>query len=477
MFSQQQIDQFRAMFNQTSVGIKAYLEQKQDEIEQQSGVRPSMQELFDEIHGSIDEVLGFVTKKKNPLFASGLPGIRIDEIFGLFIPDLPLLSRIPNWHTGYFPEELIEKDRTALIKLYFDPRFQRLSHTFAGRLSIIAYSEGISEADLRQRVGLPDDLFSFSNFPYITNENTAQQEKVLEKTEELYDEKYGVRWIAFNEPPTGKALMRPNWLSGMASVELWWSNARQTIALEHRVPALNNYPFGPIEKKMNWMYNMPKFRKLSATIHGRMDIICRIELMSREQMAEELGLELEVLDRPEQHSEQIVQYLIGRFGDDYGAIWLAYGLYGLERGFAWQVLKDEHAFLRRVPALFRKSGRCYISYASANGEFSSTVSDGRTCRNCGGPLKGRIDKQYCSGACQRVHHYHMQNEQALNGIADDDGEQLEEEQPKEKSQFAELLKGPLGQIATGAIKTLVDRGVNKLGDQLFGMGTEQIKKE
>lgn len=473
MLSQEQIEQFRVLFGQSSDHIKVFLEQKQQEIESETGVKPSIQELFDEIRGSIEEEFGFAPKKKNPLFPSGLPGIRIDDVFGLFLPDLQLLSRIPNWHTGYFPEALTGKERTDLIKLYFDPRFQRLSYTFEGRLSIIAFNEGLPETDLRERVGLPTDLFSFSHFSHITDENTARYEEVLEKLEELFVEKYGIGWMAWNEPPTGKALLHPKWLSGMASVELWWNNARQSIALEHRVPALNNYPCGPVEKKMTWMYSLPKFRKLSATIHGRMDMICRIELMSREQMAEELNLDLDVLDKPEQHSEQIVQHLIGRFGDDYGALWLAFGLYGLERTFAWQVLKDDHAFLRRVPALFRKSGRSYISYGSAHGESSGSETDGRKCVNCGGPLKGRIDKQFCSGACQRVYYYRMQNQQALNGVEqDEDDDSQEEEKPKEESQFAEFMKGPLGQIATGAIKSLVDRGVRKLGDELFGVGKD-----
>lgn len=459
---------------QTSIGVKAYLKQKQDEIEQQTGVRPTLQELFDEVRVGLDETLGFVPKRKSTLFAVGLPGIRMDGVFGFFIPDLPLLSRIPDWYSGYFPDEITEKERADLIKLYFDSRFQRLSHTFTGRMSIIAMNEGLAEQELREKAGLPVDSFAYSYFCHSSDANEVEQEEAIGKLDELYGEKYGIGWIACNEPPTGKPLLQPKWLSGMASVELWWNNARQAIALEHRVPALNSYPCAGVEKRMNWMYNLPKFRKLSTTIHGRMDVICRIELMSREQMAEELNLDLDVLDKPENHSEQIVLHLIGRFGEDYGAIWLAYGLCGLERAFAWQVFKDDHAFLRRVPALFRKLGRSYISYASANGELSGIETDGRQCRNCGGPLKGRIDKQFCSGACQRVYHYRMQNQQALNSVEQDEDDEPEEDQkPKQESQFAEFLKGPLGQIATGAIKSLVDRGVGKLGDELFGVGKDE----
>lgn len=466
MLSQEQIDQFRTMFNGTSVQLKAFLQQMQEEIEKQTGEKPSMQELFEEVRENIHETLGLTPKKKSALFPSGLPGIRISEVFGLFIPDLPLLRQIPNWHEGYLPDDIVEKERADLIKLYFDPRFQRLSYTFAGRMSIIAANEGISETDLRENVGLPGDLFAFSNFCHSACED--QLNEVLEKLESRYDEKYGIGWIAWNEPPTGKALLQPKWLSGVASSELWWGEARQTVALMNRIPALRDYPVGPVEKKMNWMYSLPKFKKLSSTIHGRMDIICRIELFSREQMAEELDLELDVLDHPEQYSEKIIQHLIGRFGEDYGAIWLALGMCGLERAFAWQALKDDHAFLRRVPALFRKAGRSYISYAAANGELSGTETDARECKNCGGPLKGRIDKQFCCGACQRIYYYRNQNQDDLNGAEEDEPE-AETKRPKEKSGLTEFLEGPLGQIATGAIKMFVDRGVNKLGDQLFGM--------
>ena len=476
MLSQQQIDQFQALFSLNSAQVKVFLEQKQQEIETQTGIKPSMQELFNEVRERIDEELGFVPRKKNPLFRTGLPGIRMDEVLGLFIPDLPLLSRIPNWYVGYFPGEMIEKERTDLIKLYCDPRFQRLSYSFMGRMSIIAANEGMTEEQLREKVGLPSDLFFLADFCHSTEANRVQQEEVLAKLEELYDEKYGIGWIACNEPPTGKALQQLKWFSAVASCELWWKGARQTIALEHRIPELNSYHYGPIEKKMNWMYSLPKFKKLSSTIHGRMDIICRIELMSREQMAEELNLELDELDRPEQHGERIIQHLIGRFGDDYGAIWLALGLYGLERAFAWQTFKDDHAFLRRVPALFRKAGRSYISYAAASGELSGTGKDERECKNCGGPVKGRIDKQFCCGACQRIYHYRMQNQSELNGVEKNENDEPETEKSKEKSAFAEFLEGPFGQIAAGAIKVFVDRGVNKLGDQLFGVEQQTEKK-
>lgn len=471
MLSQEQIDKFRTMFNGTTVQLKTFLQQMQEEIEKQNGERPSMQELFEEMRANIHETFGLVSEKASKVFSSGLPGVHIDDVFGLFIPDIPLLAKIPNWYTGFIPDSFTEKERADAVKLYFDPRFQRLSYTFSGRLSIIAANENISDADLREKVDLPGDLFLFSNFCHSATDE--QWSAAIGKLDDAYGEKYGIAWIIANEPPAGRALLQPKWVSGIASIELWWKNVRHVIALEHRIPGLDNYPAGAIEKKMNWMYSLPKFKKLSSTIHGRMDIICRIELFSREQMAEELDLDLDILDHPEQYAEQITQHLIGRFGDDYGAVWLALGLGGLERAFAWQVLKDDHAFLRRVPALFRKAGRSYISYAGANGELSGAAMAGRECRNCGGPLKGRIDKQFCCGACQRIYYYHNQNREELNGIdADDDELQTEAEKLKEKSGLAEFLQGPLGQIATGAIKVLVDRGVGKLGDELFGVGKD-----
>lgn len=471
MLSQEHIAQFRSLFNLSSVQLKLFLQQKQNEIEQQTGERPSMQQLFEQVRSNINETLGLASEKRSGIFSSELPGIRINEVFGLFIPDIPLLATIPNWHSGYWPESFTDKERTDAIKLYCDPRFQRLSYTFPGRLSIIATNESITDAELREKVDLPVDLFSFSNFCHSGTEE--EWSAVLNKLHDAYGEKYGIAWIVANEPPTGRSLLQPKWVSSMAAIELWWNNVRHMIAMEHRTPALINYPAGMIERKMNWMYSLPKFKKLSSTIHGRMDIICRIELFSREQMAEELDLDLEILDHSELHAEQIVQHLIGRFGDDYGAVWLALGLGGLERAFAWQVLKDDHAFLRRVPALFRKAGRLYISYAAANGERSGAEMAGRECKNCSGPLKGRIDKQFCCGACQRIYYYHQQNREALNGIdVDDDDVQEAAEEPREKSGLTEFLQGPLGQIATGAIKAFVDRGVNRLGDELFGVGKD-----
>lgn len=468
MLPKEKIEQFRAMFNQSAEQLRAYLEHRQAEIEKETGIKPSLEELYVEFRGNIERELGIESNPQSLLFPEGLPGVRIDEL-GYFIPNIPLLSTIPNWEYGFFPTELSDKDRTDLRQLYCDPRFQRLSYRLMNRLVIIAYNEGMNVADLFAKIGLPDDDAQLHEFFQLKDEPDKTQLEVLQRLIDLYGEKYCTNWIVNNDPPTGSAFLNMKWVSGFASVELWWREASRKLAEQYEISQLSSYSHGLMEKKLNWMYSLPKFKKLSSSLHGRMDIICRIELLSREQMAAELGLDENELDHPEEYHEEITQKMLERFGDEYGAAWIAYGIGSLDTAFAWQLLNDDHAFLRRVPALFRKAGRTYISYAAARAE-NRLNDEERECLNCGNPMKGRIDKQFCCGACQRIYYYHKQNGQVLNGINQPKTENTEEqkEEPKEKSGFNQFLEGPIGQIATGAIKAIVDRGMNKLGDELFG---------
>ena len=449
--------------------LRVILLQRQAELEQQTGVKPSLEELFAEIRNGVTQSLSADEIPTSNLFPQGLPGVQLEGVLGYFIPDIPLLNRIPDWEYGFFPRSMDERQKENLKQLYLDPRFQRLSHQLLGRLTILAANEGIAESDLYAKIGLPDSEEALMNFLQENEQPTAIQIQVIEKLAELYGNAYGMGWIMGNAPPAGTALANAKWTSGFTSSELWWSKAGSSLATRYQITGLPNYRHGLIDKKLNWLYHLPKFKKLSSSLHGRMDIICRIELMSREQMADALELDEDTLDHPEEYHDEIVEQLLIRFGDEYGALWLTYGLYGLDEAFVWQALKDENSFLRQVPALFRKTGRTYISYAAAKAE-NRFADEKRECVNCGNPVKGRIDKQFCCGACQRIYYYHKQNGQVLEGISQRNVEDIADEpEPQAKSGLEEFLSGPIGQIATGAFKVFVDRGMSKLGDELFGI--------
>ena len=470
MLSQKFKDSFNHKFSQTAEQLRFILEQRQAEVEQQTGVKPSLEELFAEVRSGLLQSLSTDEMLASSLFPQGLPGIRLEGVLGYFIPDIPLLNRIPNWEYGCFPQGMEDAQRQCLKQIYLNTRFQRLSHQLPGRLAILAANEGIAESDLYAKIGLPDSEEELINFLQEDEQPTALQIQVIEKLAELYGNAYGMGWIMGNAPPAGSALANAKWASGFTSSELWWSKARGSLAARHYIPDLPDYRHGLIDKKLNWLYHLPKFKKLSSSLHGRMDIICRIETISRKQMADALELDEEILDYPEEYHDEIVEQLLICFGDEYGALWLAYGLYGLDEAFVRQALKYENAFLRQVPALFRKTGRTYISYAAAKAE-NRFADEKRKCVNCGNPVKGRIDKQFCCGACQRIYYYHKQNGQVLEGIKQAQSEKTEQtkEEPKEKSGLEEFWTGPFGQIASGAIKVFVDRGMNKLGDELFGV--------
>ncbi|MFN8711234.1 MAG: hypothetical protein ACK5Z2_00180 [Bacteroidota bacterium] len=473
MLSKERINQFKNVFSQNAAQLRVILEERQAEIERETGVKPTLEELFAEIKNGVAQSFHTSEMPARNLFPQGLPGIRLEGVLGYFIPDIPLLLQIPDWEYGFYPKSLSEQEIESLTNLYLDLRFQRLSHQLPGRLAIIACNEEIAEADLFAQIGLPDDEQELMDFFEVEENPSTTQVNVVEKLAELYGQQYGLSWILNNEPPTGTALLRARWTSGFALSSLWWSKTGGSLAANHQLGNPSVYPHGVIDKKLNWLYHLPKFKKLSSSLHGRMDIICRIELLSREQMSDELELDEEILDHPEEHHEEIVEQLLFRFGDEYGALWLAYGLCGLDEAFVYQELLDNHAFLRQVPALFRKTGRTYISYAAAKAE-NRFSEEKRECVNCGNPVKGRIDKQFCCGACQRIYYYHKQNGQVLEGISSrssEDEQEVEDvkPEPKVKSGLEEFMDGPIGQIASGVVKAFVDRGMNALGDELFGV--------
>lgn len=467
-------------FDQLADYLKAELLRRQAEIEQNTGHKPALEDLFAEVK---QEFLGHIlpgqqktddgTPPSYELKMPGaLPGIRKSAYHTCFIPDLPLISHWKSaasvFYNGYAQDET-EK----LHKLYLDARFQRLSCTLEGRMAIIGY---IEKSDYKAfPVGFSDYPHYYGSLEHELNQPPANYGTFAQAFIQQYGEKYGLKWLVHNEPPLPKVFLDSKWLSGINLIACWWDYIKQHLASEFRIPEISQLSPQDVNKKLEWMTSLPKFQKLSRTLQGRLDMISSIERIPKERMMHFLQITNAHLADFEENEELIREKLTESYGMSYGNVWVAYGLPGgADCNFAYHALDNKLRFLDRIPALFRKARPRTRQYevdeeeSDENGELNGSQ---RTCLNCGRPIEGRSDKQFCDGgACQRTYYNRKyRRNQTLNGVPQQG--QQETAKPEEKEETGlmgvvnTILKGPggifLNKIAETAAETVSEKMFGK----------------
>jgi hypothetical protein len=474
MFTEEANNQSNGLGASTFAAIKTMLEEKQNKIEEQTGEKLSLEEVFnlyrDTILGKESEEDVIIPGQHRSVFPDGLPGYRYSQEPGYFLPDIPALSLLNNWGKMFYPKsEYTHTEVEKLTQLYLDPKFQRTASSLQGRIQIMMEAEGMNKDEFASSVVEESSKEFLINLSPMFLESPEGQ-KALGQLTNKYGKGYGERWIRGNEPPLSKNFLTGEWISGRRIAEAWWKYTAPMLAHEKGIRDLEYYPADKIDRELKWFYCQPKFTKLSASLAGRMDIICAMSKITPEELADETGLELEILKQPEKNEDEIINALIQRYGNEHGAVWLAYGLDGLDSAFAIHAIANDFRFLRSIPALFRPSR--YI-YQRSNPDIelngTETVTE-RHCLNCDAPLTGRIDKRFHSGACQRAYYRKQAKQEYLDGLEETEetiGTEESQEEPK-KEGLIPLLGDTLGGFANAVAGMFVERAVDHFADTMFG---------
>ncbi|MEO5644148.1 MAG: hypothetical protein ABIQ40_04295 [Bacteroidia bacterium] len=478
MFTEEENNQSNSFGASTFAAIKTMLEEKQRKIEEQTGEKLSLEEVFslyrDTILGKESEGDVIIPGQHRATFPDGLPGYRFNQEPGYFLPDIPALSLLSNWGKMFYPKSEYTIDEIEkLTQLYLDPKFQRTASSLQGRLYIMMEAEGMSNDEFASSVAEENSKeFLFNLSPMFLESPEGQ--KALDQLVNKYGKSYGERWIRGNETPLSKKFLAGEWISGRSIAEVWWKYTAPMLSHEKGIRDLEYYPTDKIDRELKWLYCQPKFSKLSGSLAGRMDIICAMSKITPEELADETGLALEILKKPEKNEDEIINALIQRYGNEHGAVWLAYGLDGLDAAFAIHAIANDFRFLRSIPAIFRPSRYIY-QRSNADTELNGTeAGTERYCLNCGASLTGRIDKRFHSGACQRAYYRKQAKQEYLDGLDEsEETSQAEEvqEEPK-KEGLIPLLGDTLGGFANAAAGMLLERAVGHFADTMFGAKKE-----
>lgn len=485
MFNETNKSQIDDFISSTFSSINTILEEKQKQIEEQTGEKLPLEEVFnlyrDVILGKEHEEDVIIPGQHRIDFPDGLPGYRFNQDVGYFLPDIPALSILNNWEKMFYPKskynpEEIEK----LTRLYLDPKFQRTSSSLQGRLHLMMKTEGMQKDEFAASIVEEDSKnFLLNLSPMFVD--TPEGQKALHLLVSKYGNEYGEQWILGNQPPLSKKFLSSEWLSGRNETEVWWEYTAPMLAHEKGIQDLEYYLPEKLNKEMKWLYCQPKFNKLSGSLAGRMDIICVMDRITPEDLADETGIPLGILRLPEKNHDQIVEALIQRYGNEHGAVWLAYGLDGLDAAFACHAITNDFRFLRSIPAIFRPSRYTYHR-SNPETELNGTEASERRCLNCGELFTGRIDKRFHSGACQRAYYRKQAKQEYLEGlnedqeVTDDVNENQEQSEEPKKEGFVPLLGDTLGGLANMATGIFLERAANSFADQMFGKNA-QDKKE
>lgn len=459
--------------------IKAELLRRQAEIEEQTGNKPALEDLFAEMKAELFKIVpgkeqtNDTTPPAYELKVPGaLPGVRRTIFHTSFIPDLPLISHWKRaasvFYTGY-----TESETESLHRLYLNPKFQRLSIGLEGRMAIVAFIEG------RDLHDYPKESHNSYNEYYGALEHELNQppERYGELAKafiDSYGEKYGLKWLVHNEPPLPKIFLDTKWLSGISLRSCWWQYVKDFIADDFKIPEIVNLSDSYVEKQVEWMIGLSKFQKLSRTLLGRLDMICSIERCPKERMMKNLQIGNGHLVNYEENEELIRERVTEMFGMNYGSLWVAYGLVGgVDYKFIYYALDNKLRFLDRIPALFRSSNnRVRILYEEENtneNDELSGVEKKRVCLHCGKPIEGRSNKVFCDGgACQRTYYNHRyRRNETLNGHEEETvttAPEQEQQEPTLLGTIGELIKGPAGAF----INKFMEDGAGRLSESLFG---------
>lgn len=477
MFTEKENNQSDGFGASTFGAIKTMLEEKQREIEEQTGVKLSLEEVFnlyrDTILGKESEEDVIIPGQHRVVFPDGLPGYRFNQEPGYFLPDIPALSLLSNWAKMFYPKSEYTNDEIErLTQLYLDPKFQRTASSLQGRLYIMMEAEGMSTEEFSALATEDESKEFLINLSPMFLESPVGQ-KALDQLVKKYGKSYGEPWIRNNEPPLSKKFLAGEWISGRSAAEAWWKYTAPMLAHEKGIRDLEYYQADKIDRELKWLYCQPKFSKLSGSLAGRMDIICALSKITPEELADETGLVLEVLKRPEKNEDEIINALIQRYGNEHGAVWMAYGLDGLDAAFAIYAIANDFRFLRSIPAIFRPSRYIYQRNnpdTELNGTEAGTE---RYCLNCGAQLTGRIDKRFHSGACQRAYYRKQVKQEYLDGL--DESEQTSEteevQEESKKEGLIPLLGDTLGGFANVAAGMFLERAVDHFANTMFGKKT------
>lgn len=464
--------------NQSAAILEAILTEKQQKIEEETGEKLSLEEVFGLYRNVIlgkepeDEIV--LPGKYPGNFPEGIPGFRFENEPCYFLPDLPTLYALRNWYRAFYPKTgYTDEEAYELTKLYLDPKFQRVASCLQGRLLIIAKAEGLSREEFSRSVN--EERFDVIFYLHSTHDFTDEDEVLFQKVLSIYGEKYGEHWIRQNELPLGLELLDKDFISDRIANEVWWEQAASLLACENNTSSFLGIPSEIVNRKLRWMFNQPKFKSMSKTLGGRLDLICAMELRVPEDIAEELEMDLKVLRLTEENHDQIVERLIERYGNQYGAVWLAFGLEALGTGFASHAIAEDMRFLRRVPALFRNSNRYATLRPASKDETLAGIEgeDGRACLVCSQSIEGRVDKRFCSKRCQRSYYRNAVKQQYLDEMqeeAENDVDESEEKQQPEKKPdgFSGILGETLGGYVNAAAGMLLERGVDYVAGKMFG---------
>jgi hypothetical protein len=468
--------------------IKTELLRRQSEIEQKTGNKPALEDLFVQMKQELFQIIPGKEQTNNGTpsddelkMRRALPGLRKTEFHTSFIPDIPLITHWKNaarvFYKGYS-----EKETENLHRLYLDPKFQRISHSLEGRMAIIGYIEGRDYRDY------PKENFDsypeyYGSLEHELNQPPENYGELAKLFIERYSEKYGTKWLVHNEPPLPKVFFDPKWLNGTSVNDCWWKYVKDFVAEEFNIPAIAELSVLYVAKELEWMTGHSKFQKLSRTLLGRLDMICSMERCPKEKMMRNLQIGNEHLANFEENEELIRERLTEMYGMTYGSLWVAYGLInGVDYKFVFLALEKKNRFLDRIPALFRSSqNRIRIFYSDENNnEELSGEEKQRVCLRCGKPIEGRSDKLFCpGGACQRTYYNHKyRRNETLNGDPQqEEAEIIEPEEKKKESGFlgeiGELLKGPAGTF----LNKMVENGADALSEKMFGKRKENQQEE
>lgn len=461
----------------TFAAITAMLEEKQRKIEEETGQKLSLEELF---HLYRNVILGkekasdvIIPGMQHETFPDGLPGYRFSQELGYFLPDIPALSMVSNWSRLYYPSHTYSHEEIEqLTDLYLDPLFQRTSSSLQGRIRMMIESEGMSKEEFAASITEENSaalLFNLSPMFVDTDEGRRALDLLVLK----YGSIYGEQWIRGNEPPLGKAFLSDEWPSGRLLKATWWKYAAPELEHEKGIRGLEFYDAEKIDRELKWLYCQHKFSKLSGSLAGRMDILCAMGLVTPDELAGELGIPLDVLKQVEKNHDEIVEALIQRYGGEHGAVWLAFGLEGLDMAFALHAISGRFGFLRAIPAIFRPSRYAY-QRMNPDTELSGAGEPERCCLNCGQPFTGRSDKRFHSGACQRAYYRKQARQEYLNGldgedeVEDRDEQQQEQQEEPKKEGFVPLLGDALGDFANMAAGMFLEQAVKHYAERMFG---------
>lgn len=412
---------------------------------------------------------------------SGIPGLFLPYPSTFFLPDIPRLSELPP-QKEFYPD-LSEDKIEWLEQLYLDPQFQVLSCTLEGRLKIICFAENLEDDYFAEEFGLENFDVLITYLDRFENNSATQQDNIMDDLLTRYGEKYGTQWILSNKKPLGKGFLVPGWCAyGLHLYNCRWEVAAQLIAKELNHPDVMMLPAQSGNKQLHWYYNLPNFKKVSSTIEGRMNLICRFRHLTREQMSNALNLDLEMLDDAVTYETMIRQKLVEVFGKTYGYPWVAYGLEGFDGELLITAYSQSTFYLDNVKVLFKRSK--YVKrdfseneadkndHSASKKKTTHANAKERACLNCGKPLTGRINKQFCGGACQRTYHRHHvgdneeENENDSSSENGVDGIGVKENENKKNDFLSQL--GPLGNVIEKFADTFTTRFAENAADGLSG---------